>query len=74
MYKRPYPIKDNEDVMGLKTNYSYVAQGLINGHIAINSYQDKNEYLQTSKLMYCKDLCHALIVGNHFLCRKNIHK
>jgi hypothetical protein len=49
MYKSPYPSKNNQDATNLSSHDGGVVQGFIYGCIAINSHQDKNKDLQTSK-------------------------
>ena len=73
MYARPYPGQIHQGTTDTLAHDGCVSQGLANGHVAITGHKDEHEDLHAAKEMKCKDLGHALIVGDDFLLRYGIY-
>jgi hypothetical protein len=54
MYKRPNSGKNNQNGTHLHSHYCYIVQGLTDGHIVINSHEDKKKYLHAANKCIAK--------------------
>ena len=68
----PHPSQFHQCATDMLAHDGCVPQGLASGHIAINGHENKYQDLQAPNEVKCKDLGHALILGDYFLLRYRI--
>lgn len=68
-----HPRQNHQHITDSMAHDGGVLQRLTNGDIAIKGHEEEHKDLHAAKEMGCKDLSHALIVGDGLLLRKGVH-
>ena len=72
MHTGSHPGHSHQHTTDLITHDGRVVQGLTDGHIAVNSHEDKDEDLQAAKEMEGKNLDYALTERDSGILQKGI--